>query len=139
MQIGKRIYYDLATGNVIVDTGERSGSVVETTVEQDFESYAALAERLPSTVGCLQLEYGDYAQDFAECNGYRVDVSGETPSLLFSYPDPAEPGAPPVYRKPLSEEVSALRTRLAAAEQAAADNSLAQQELLELLIEMGVI
>ncbi len=87
MQIGRRIYYEKITGNVIVDTGERTGSVVETTIEQDFVSFASLSERIPSTVGCLQLDHGQYAQDFVECNGYRVDVSGETPSLLFSYPN----------------------------------------------------
>ena len=34
MQIGRRIYYDKTTGNVILDTGEREGHVVPTTVEQ---------------------------------------------------------------------------------------------------------
>ncbi|EJW14454.1 hypothetical protein PAV_13c00730 [Paenibacillus alvei DSM 29] len=28
MEIGRRIYYDLASGEVIVDTGERSGGLV---------------------------------------------------------------------------------------------------------------
>lgn len=107
MQIGRRIYYDLATGNVIVDTGERSGSVVETTIEQDFTAYAKLAERVPETVGMLQLDYGQYGQDFAESNGYRVNVGGEAPVLEFSYP--TDPEEPPVYRPPLSEEVAQLK------------------------------
>jgi hypothetical protein len=110
MQIGRRIYYDLATGNIILDTGERSGDVVETTVEQDFAAYKSLAERVPETVGMLQLEYGQYAQDFATCKGYRVDVSGDEPKLAFSYPDPNEPEAEPVYQKPLSEQVSQLES-----------------------------
>jgi len=109
MQIGRRIYYDKQNGNVIVDTGERQGAVVPTTVEQDFATYAALAQRVPETVGVLELEFGQYAQDFAACNGYRVDLSGETPVLVFSYPDPADPGAPPVYQKPLSEQIAELR------------------------------
>lgn len=121
MQIGRRIYYDLANGNVIQDTGERAGDVVEKTIEQDFAAYVALAERVPSSVGCLQLEYGEYAQDFMECNGYRVDVSGETPSLLFSYADPESPEEPPVYRKPLSEQVAEQEQRLADVELALAD------------------
>lgn len=121
MQIGRKIYYDLETGNIIIDTGERSGSVVETTVEQDFVTYAALAERVPSTVGCLQLDYGEFAQEFAECNGYWVDVSSETPSLLFSYPNPEQPEEPFVYRKPLSEQVQEQEQRLADVELALAD------------------
>jgi hypothetical protein len=108
MQIGRRIYYDLATGNPILDTGERAGDVVETTIEQDFAAYAALTERVPETVGVLQLEYGQYAQDFAECSGYRVDVSGDEPVLIFSYPDQNDPDEPPVYQPPLSEVVATL-------------------------------
>lgn len=106
MNIGKRIYYEKLTGAIVLDTGERSGSVIETTVEQDFASYTALAERVPATVGMLQLGYGEYAQDFAECNGYRIDT--ETQEIIFSYPDPSEPEAPPVFRPSLTETVEAL-------------------------------
>jgi len=109
MKIGRRIYYDKQTGNVIVDTGERQGDVVPTTVEQDFQTYRALAERVPETVGVLELQFGEYAADFAACNGYRVDVSGETPTLVFSYPDPNEPEAPPVFQKPLLVRLEELR------------------------------
>ncbi|GIQ70778.1 hypothetical protein DUZ99_01930 [Xylanibacillus composti] len=130
MQIGRRIYYDKTNGNVIQDTGERRGNVVETTIEQDFAAYVALAERVPETVGVLQMDYGQYAQDFAECNGYRVDVSGDEPRLLFSYPDLEEPEAPPVYRGPFSVEVDRLK-------QADLDNKEAVAALYEALIGGG--
>lgn len=120
-QIGRRIYYDKATGNVIIDTGERAGNVVETTVQQDFLTYSALSERIPETVGMIQLEYGQFVQDFMECNGYRVDVSGEEPVLLFSYPDPEDPADPPIYRLPLSVQVADQEQRLADIELALAD------------------
>ena len=121
MNIGRKIFYELATGNIILDTGERSGGVIETTIQQDFESFFALKDRVPSTVGCLQLEYGQYAQDFAACNGFRVDVSGDTPSLLFSYPDPDAPDDPPIYQPPLSIKVSEQEQRIADVELALAD------------------
>ncbi|AZS15376.1 hypothetical protein [Paenibacillus lutimineralis] len=108
MQVGRKIYWDKATGNVLVDTGERSGSVRETTQEEDFAAYQALAERVPDTVGCLQLEYGQYTRDFAECNSYRVNL--DTLELEFSYPGPGETEpTEPVYRKPLSVEVDELK------------------------------
>lgn len=108
MQVGRKIYYERSTGYVIVDTKERSGDVRETTTEEDFARYKSLAERVPETVGCLQLEYGQFAQDFLECNGYRVIP--ETLELEFSYPDPNEPEPQePIYRKPLSEEVETLK------------------------------
>lgn len=105
--IGRKIYYDKATGNVIVDTKEHSGFVIKTTKEQDFETYVQLSERNPETVGLLELEYGQYAEDFAEANGYRVNP--ETLELEFSYPDPNDPEQPPVFQRPLSVEVEELR------------------------------
>ncbi|ASS76490.1 hypothetical protein CIG75_17010 [Tumebacillus algifaecis] len=77
MQIGRKIYYDKATGNVLVDTGERSGDVVETTIEQDFSSYVALAERVPATVGVLELPFGEFAENFARYP-YRVQPLSRT-------------------------------------------------------------
>jgi hypothetical protein len=107
-RIGRKIYYDKATGNVIVDTGEKTGAVIETTVDQDFETYQALKERVRDTVGVIQLEFGAYAQDFAQCNGYRVNP--ETLELEFSYPDPnATDPQEPVYQKPLTEQIEELR------------------------------
>lgn len=147
MQIGRRIYFDKLTGNVILDTGERQGDVVPTTVEQDFETYVALAQRVPETVGVLELEYGQYREDFAACNGYRVDVSGDEPKLVFSYPDPeAEPEDPPVYQPPLTEQVASLQDENAflALELATTQARLDQTEqehadLLLALVAQGVI
>ncbi|MHA7963519.1 hypothetical protein ACX93W_05180 [Paenibacillus sp. CAU 1782] len=143
MQIGRKIYYELITGNVILDTGERSGDVVETTSEQDFASYAALAVRVPESVGMLQLEYGQYAEDFAACNGYRVDP--DTEQVLFSYPGPDEPETP-VFQRPLTETVAALENEsaLMALELVDTQTRLQQSEadhaaLLLELVDKGVI
>ena len=64
MRINRKIYYELSTGNVIQEINEREGSVVETTLDQDFESYASLNARVKSTVGVIQLSYGQYADKF---------------------------------------------------------------------------
>lgn len=77
MQIRRKIYYDLATGNILQDCGEREGSVVETTQEQDFQSYVTLSERVPSTVGVIRLTYGQYADKFGVYD-YHVDPVTET-------------------------------------------------------------
>ena len=109
MKIGRKIFYDKVTGNNIIDTGEHEGSVVKKTIEQDIATYTALSERNRDSFDVLELEYGQYAQDFAECNGYRVNP--ETKELEFSYPDPNEPTAPPVYQKPLSEQIAELKAQ----------------------------
>lgn len=120
-QIGRKVYYDKATGNVLLITSEMVGDVVETTTEQDFETYVELKDRVPDTVGVIQLEYGQYAQDFAQCNGYRVNP--ETKELEFSYPDPnATDTQTPVYQpKPLSEQVNELEAKQALMQQALDD------------------
>lgn len=92
MQIGKKIYYELATGNVILDTGERQGSVVETTLDQDFESYVSLSQRVPDTVGCIQLDFGEHSDEFNTCSGYSIDIT--TQEIVFDYTPPVEP--PPI-------------------------------------------
>ncbi|MBE2945899.1 hypothetical protein [Anoxybacillus flavithermus] len=122
-KIGRKIYYDKATGNVIVDTGEKMGAVIDTTIDQDFESYEELKQRVRETVGVIQLEYGQYAEDFAQCNGCRVNP--ETLELEFSYPDPNQPEAPQVFRKPLTEEVEETKQAIA--------------ELALLITQMGVM
>lgn len=107
MQIGRKLYYDLATGNIIQDTGERSGEVVETTQEQDFAAYRSLAERTPETVGVIELEFGAFREDFGRCNGYRVNI--ETKEVEFSYPDPEQPDKEPVFEPSLSKQLEEVK------------------------------
>ncbi|GAA4704079.1 DUF4376 domain-containing protein [Brevibacillus fulvus] len=86
--IGRKIYFDKLTGNVLIDTGERAGFVVETTQEQDFKTYTALDERNPDTVGCLQLEYGQDSDKFAQYR-YRVDPDNQT--IIWDLTPPTAP------------------------------------------------
>jgi hypothetical protein len=111
-KIGRRLYFEVATGNILVDTGEKIGYVRQTTVEEDIASYKVLSERNRNTFDYIELPYGAYAEDFMECNGYRVNP--ETKQLEFSYPDPNEPEPQePVYRKPLSEELEETKQAIA--------------------------
>lgn len=107
MEMGTRIYYDKRTGEPFFSIGARSGDFMPSTVEQDIEKYRQLSERNRDTYDVLELEYGQYEQDFAESNGYRVNP--ETKELEFSYPDPNEPTAPPVFQKALSEQIEELK------------------------------
>lgn len=112
MKIGKRIYYDLSTGNIVLEVCEREGWVIPTTIEQDITVYNELSERNRETFDYVELEFGEYAQDFMECNGYRVNP--ETKQLEFSYPDPNEPEPQePIYRTPLSVQVEAQNQAIA--------------------------
>jgi hypothetical protein len=87
VNIGRKIYYELTTGNVILDTGERQGDVVETTEDQDWQMYAALQPYQRSAVGVLQLEFGQYAENFAKYP-YHVDVSQSPPVIAWDVDHP---------------------------------------------------
>lgn len=80
--IGRKIYYELATGNVIVETGERQGDVIETTEDQDWQMYSALQPYQQSAVGVLQLNFGDYAQNFAQYP-FHIDITQNPPVIAW--------------------------------------------------------
>ena len=59
MEIGHRLYYDLTSGDVLFDTGERAGDVIETTFDQDVAVYPALKGRTTADTGYVDFTYGD--------------------------------------------------------------------------------
>lgn len=107
MKIGKRIYYDNQTCEVILDTGERLGNVVPTTVERDIEVFKQLSERNRDTFDYIELEYGQYREDFLHATSYRVN--SKTKELVFSYDEnEEEEETEPIYQEPLTEKVARL-------------------------------
>ncbi|MFE9279340.1 hypothetical protein ACPC37_34830 [Streptomyces griseoincarnatus] len=112
MKIGHKFYFDKITGVIIQHVWEASGEwIIETSKEKDFTDYPSLSERNPDTVGVLKLEYGKYSsEDFISARDYRINP--DSLELEFSYTDPNDPETPPVYRKPLTEEVDELNTTI---------------------------
>lgn len=93
MNIGKRVYFDTKTGEIILNVGERSGWVVQTTIEDDIRAFKALSERNRDTFDFLEFEYGAHREQ-ESIGGYIVGVELETKSLIFEYSTPDE--QPPV-------------------------------------------
>lgn len=117
MESYKRIYFDIMTGKVIQETGfYDSGMIKPPTIEEEIQKYKILSERNRDTFDVIELELGQYTQDFTECDGYRVDPI--TKGLEFSYPDPNQPEAPQAFHKPLSEEVKTLKAELKSTQEA---------------------
>ena len=106
-EVGRTIFYDVQTGGVLVDTGERSGNVVPTTIEQNIQVYKALNERNRNTFDYIELEYGQYREDFLCATSYRVNP--KTKELVFSYDKIEEDEEmEPIYQEPLTEKVARL-------------------------------
>lgn len=102
----RRIYYDKTTGNEIL-VEARNGYFIPTTIDQDIANFKILSERNRNTFDVIELPYGAHAQDFAESNGYRVNV--ETKELEFSYPDPNKPDTPQEFGPPLTKQIEELQ------------------------------
>lgn len=110
-EIKRRIFYDTQSGTVLLDIGHRSGWFEDTTVDFDIRKDEILSRRVDGSFSVIELDEGQFEQDFRECNGYRVNP--DTQELEFSYPDPndEQPSAP-VYQKPLSIEVEETKARI---------------------------
>jgi len=78
MEIGRKIYYQIATGNVILDTREKEGSYTrDSTVAEDFQNYIALQGLIQSSVGVIQCDYGYELSNFATYP-YHIDITKTT-------------------------------------------------------------
>jgi len=73
IKIGRRIYYEKDNGIIIYDKGDRQGTnIVEQTIEEDKINMPIL-DMLGDKVGVLNLQYGDYSEEFKTGKGYRVN------------------------------------------------------------------
>ena len=124
MQIGRKIYYEKLTGDVILITPEKF-SGIQTTKEQDFMMYEVLSVRNPETVDVIELEYGQYSSDFQTADSVRVDLA--TGDLLFNYP---------IFEQPLSVKVNNLEAENTALK---AQNEALQQQVVDLEIAMAAV
>ena len=98
--LGKRIYYLKVDGRVILDTGEAEGWVNSTTSEDDWRIYTELQKYNKTEVDYIELKWGEFKTEFAECTSYKINV--DTKEIEFDYtpiPDP-----PDVPRKPSLHE-----------------------------------
>ena len=99
MPVGRKIYYELATGDVVLIVPEKHHSnAINTTKEQDFQIYDVLQVRNPEQIGLIQLEYGELRGDFEKCKAVKVDL--ETGELLFEFPH---------FEKPHSQIIAELQ------------------------------
>lgn len=111
--IGKRIYYLKVDGRVVLDTGEAEGWVNPTTTEDDWRIYTELSKYNKTEVDFIELQFGEFKTEFAECTSYRVNI--DTKTLEFDYtpiPDPPEvPTSPTLHERVDDLELGAEATQ----------------------------
>lgn len=119
-QIGSKIYYLISNGNVILNTGDMMGCVVETSFDEDYNNYTDLSKYAKDSIGCLKLEYGELGKLLEEhkANSFKVDVSSNPHKLVFEWIDydTGEPAPPPKTMEELiKEEADKVRLEYAMA------------------------
>lgn len=119
-QIGSKIYYLISNGNVILNTGDMMGCVVETSFDEDYNNYTDLSKYAKDSIGCLKLEYGELGKLLEEhkSNSFKVDVSSNPHKLVFEWIDydTGEPAPPPKTMEELiKEEADKVRLEYAMA------------------------
>ena len=75
MNVGRRLYFDKVTGELIVDTGERSGDVLPHDVNRDFALLPELKGKLLDDVVYTDLEFGDRKEEFTQMHKITLDVT----------------------------------------------------------------
>lgn len=108
LKLGTKIYYLISNGNVILDTGDMMGCVVETSFDEDCNNYTDLSKYAKESIGCLKLEYGELGKLLADhkANSFKVDVSSSPHKLVFEWIDydTGQPGEPPKTMEELIKE-----------------------------------
>lgn len=83
LQIPTKIYYEKATGNVLVATCERQGFVEETTIEQDMQEYLELQGKNINDIDVIELEFGTRSTTLDNAKLYKINL--ETKQLEVTY------------------------------------------------------
>ena len=81
-KIGRKVYFNKHTGDVLFDTGEAMGFVMETTYEQDYVN-GELHRYPESDIDVAKFEYGDYADVFALGEFAFFKINPKTKSMEF--------------------------------------------------------
>jgi hypothetical protein len=82
-RIGRKIYYDKTSGNVLVVISEMVIFSEDTTIEQDIQNYTILTGRTRSSFDVIQLPFGELVDEFAKATSYRVNPA--TREIEFNY------------------------------------------------------
>lgn len=137
MKIGRKLYYDKATGQVILLTNEQNSRFAKaSTWDEDFARYRELSGRNAETVDVLQLEYGQHRGDFEKATSFAVDLN--TNEVVFELPEAfksheAAIRALETEKMRLEEVVSELTGKNASLEMQLTDTQLALTEIFETL------
>ncbi|KOY81266.1 hypothetical protein I6G82_02785 [Lysinibacillus macroides] len=81
---GRRIYFLKQNGQVIYDSGEGEGTVeIEQSFDSDYENIFVLNEHSKNDIDFIDLEYGQYHEEFTNCVYYQVNPINKNVQFAF--------------------------------------------------------
>lgn len=81
--VNAKVYYDNATGDVILITSECMGDVRSTTKAEDMGIYSELTNRPIDSVDFIELEYGTLRSAFNNVKSYTVNIETKQLELVY--------------------------------------------------------
>lgn len=106
---GRIVFYDVDNGQILIIVPSMKGMAKPKTPEEYIANYSILKDRERSSFDYIQLEYGQYDQDFFESSSQMVD--SETKELKFYFPDSDDGETEIQPQKPLTEQIKDLSQR----------------------------
>ncbi|WP_107841223.1 hypothetical protein [Metasolibacillus meyeri] len=104
---GRRLYFLKSNGKVIYDVGDSEGTVeVEKSFAFDYENIPMLNEHERSDIDFIDLEYGQYREEFASCVYYQITPISK--DVQFAFGDTGTP----TLKLPLEKRVEDLENAL---------------------------
>lgn len=81
-KVNAKVYYDNATGDVILITSECMGEVIATTKAEDMGIYSELKDKQVNEIDFIELEFGTLASTFNNVKSYTVNVNTKQLELV---------------------------------------------------------
>ena len=90
MGLGRKIYFNNVTGEVILITSQIDKYYKETSFEEDYNFYMQFRNYDKDVIDCIKLEYGEHDNEFSSKVCSKVDLS--TKELIFEDNPQSEDG-----------------------------------------------
>lgn len=81
--MGKKIYYDKSSGEVLYIAGQIEGDFIPTTTEKDFTIIPALKNKTKEEVDVILTAYGEYDTEFTFATKVKVNLGTLKPEFDY--------------------------------------------------------
>ncbi|WP_315074055.1 hypothetical protein [uncultured Clostridium sp.] len=82
-QICAKVYYEIATGEVLMVVSEMQGDILKSTKEDDMRLYLQLRNRNSSDIDYIDLNYGTLATTFTNAKSYKVNLDARKLEVVY--------------------------------------------------------